>query len=116
MMLSTLSVLGQCDIDFEFGDVAFGVSPDPALGETFDDALIGSSYFDVLHILLPATAEGVDPNYPPTLPVDSVVVVADAVEEGTLVGIVFTDTLTQEQFHADSLGLEVVLNLSLIHI
>ena len=102
---------GQCDIDFDFGEATFGVSPDPAMGETFLDGMLDESYFDVLHILIPANAAGIDSTYPPTLPVDSVIVLANSVDEaGTFQGIVFTDTVTQEQFFADEIGLEVLFN------
>ena len=102
---------GQCDIDFDFGDATFGVSPDPAMGETFLDGMLDESYFDVLHILIPANAAGIDSTYPPTLPVDSVIVLANSVDgAGMYQGIVFTDTVTQEQFFADEIGLEVLFN------
>ncbi|MGB1347526.1 MAG: T9SS type A sorting domain-containing protein [Flavobacteriales bacterium] len=102
---------GQCDIDFDFGEATFGVSPDPAMGETFLDGMLDESYFDVLHILIPANAAGIDSTYPPTLPVDSVIVLANSVDgAGTFQGIVFTDTVTQEQFFADEIGLEVLFN------
>ena len=102
---------GQCDIDFDFGEATFGVSPDPAMGETFLDGMLDESYFDVLHILIPANAAGIDSTYPPTLPVDSVIVLANSVDEScTFQGIVFTDTVTQEQFFADEIGLEVLFN------
>ena len=61
--LFSLPALSQCDIDFEFGDVAFGVSPDPAAGETFLDGMLEEDYYDVLHILIPATAAGIDSSY-----------------------------------------------------
>ena len=102
---------GQCDIDFDFGEASFGVSPDPAVGETFLDGMLDESYFDVLHILIPANAAGIDSTYPPTLPVDSVIVLANSVDgAGVFQGIVFTDTVTQEQFFADEIGLEVLFN------
>lgn len=89
---------GQCDIEFDFGDALFAVSPDPALGETFTDGMLGESYYDVLHILIPVDASAIVPDFP--LPVDSVV----------LEGVVFMDTVTQEQFFADEIGLEVLFN------
>ena len=102
---------GQCDIDFDFGEATFGVSPDPAMGEIFLDGMLDESYFDVLHILIPANAAGIDSTYPPTLPVDSVIVLANSLDgAGTFQGIVFTDTVTQEQFFADEIGLEVLFN------
>ena len=35
-MLATASVYSQCDIDFDFGDAEFGVSPDPLEDESFE--------------------------------------------------------------------------------
>ena len=111
MLCAAPLVWGQCDIDFDFGEATFGVSPDPAMGETFLDGMLDESYFDVLHILIPANAAGIDSTYPPTLPVDSVIVLANSVDgAGTFQGIVFTDTVTQEQFFADEIGLEVLFN------
>ena len=111
MLFAAPVAWGQCDIDFDFGDATFGVSPDPAMGETFLDGMLDESYFDVLHILIPANAAGIDSTYPPTLPVDSVIVLANSVDgAGVYQGIVFTDTVTQEQFFADEIGLEVLFN------
>ena len=111
MLCAAPSAWGQCDIDCDFGDATFGVSPDPAMGETFLDGMLDESYFDVLHILIPANAAGIDSTYPPTLPVDSVIVLANSVDgAGMYQGIVFTDTVTQEQFFADEIGLEVLFN------
>ena len=64
-----------------------------------------------MHILFPANAAVIDSTYPPTLPVDSVIVLANSVDgAGIYQGIVFTDTVTQEQFFADEIGLEVLFN------
>ncbi|MGB1636729.1 MAG: T9SS type A sorting domain-containing protein [Flavobacteriales bacterium] len=105
------AVQAQCESNFDFGEVAFGVSPDPAAGETFLDGMLEEDYYDVLHILIPATAAGIDSTYPPTLPVDSVIVLEDMVSaDGIYSGVVFTDTVTNEVFHADEIGLEVALN------
>ena len=111
VLLVVCAAHAQCDIEFDFGEVAFGVSPDPAAGETFLDGMLDEDYYDVLHILIPATAAGIDSTYPPTLPVDSVIVLEDVVAgDGTYSGVVFTDTMTNEVFHADEIGLEVALN------
>jgi hypothetical protein len=103
---------GQCDIDFDFGEALFAVSPDPALGETFVDGMLDESYFDVLHILIPVDASAILPDF--NLPVDSVVVQPNStiIEDGSVVyqGVVFTDTVTQEQFFADEIGLEILFN------
>ena len=109
-LLFGASSLAQCNINFDFGDEPFGVSPDPTVGEDFNAGILEEDYFDVLHILIPATAEGIDDTYPPELAVDSVIVIADAINGDAYTGIVFTDTATMEEFHAADIGLEVVLN------
>ncbi len=68
----TSTAFGQCVADFDFGDVGFGVSPDPQQGENFDSGVVNQPYIDILHILIPAFAADVDPTYPPTLPIDSI--------------------------------------------
>ncbi|MDA0939593.1 MAG: T9SS type A sorting domain-containing protein [Bacteroidetes bacterium] len=99
----------QCDIDFDFGELEYGVSPDPVAGETFETGMIDEGYFDVLHILIPTSTEPIDPNF--TAALDSVAVMGDFVDaEGMYFGVVFTDTMTQEQFFAEDLGLEVTYN------
>jgi hypothetical protein len=94
------TAFGQCVADFEFGDVGFGVSPDPVLGENFDSGVVGQEYFDVLHILIPTFASDVDDSYPPTLPIDSI----------NLIDVVLTDTVTLMTYSAEELGLMVVCN------
>ena len=79
-MLAMAAGFSQCDIDYDFGDTEFGVSPDPIVGESFLDGMLDEPYYDVLHILIPATAAGIDSTYPPTLPVDSVIVLQDAID------------------------------------
>ena len=110
-VLAMATGFAQCDIDFDFGDAEFGVSPDPTVGESFVDGMLEEPYFDVLHILIPATAAGIDSTYPPTLPVDSVIVLQDAIDaEEMYSGVVFRDVDTDEVFHASDIGLEIVLN------
>ena len=72
--LITTQLLGQCTADFDFGDATLGVSPNPELGEQFEPGVVGESYEDILHILLPQYAAEVDSTlgFPPTLPLDSV--------------------------------------------
>ena len=110
-MLGVGNVFAQCNIDHDFGEEPFGVSPDPTAGESFNAGVLDEDYFDVLHILIPSTAAGIDSAYPPQLAVDSVIVMADMVNgSGEYSGVVFTDTATMEEFHAADIGLEVVLN------
>ena len=90
----------QCEIDYDFGDLGFGVSPDAQLGETFANGEVGQDYYDVLHILVPESAADVDPVYPPTLPVDSL----------TVDFITFQDTTNWDEYSIEELGLEIVCN------
>ena len=91
---------GQCDINYDFGDAGFGVSPDTQLGETFDNAEVGINYYDILHVLVPEFASDVDPIYPPTLPIDSL----------TVISITVQDTVTWEEYPLEYLGLNYVCN------
>ena len=69
--MMTVVSFSQCDIDYDFGDVGFGISPDAALGETFMNGEVNQEYYDVIHVLVPTYASDVDEEYPPTLPIDS---------------------------------------------
>lgn len=111
LLLSTSMMHAQCDSDFDFGELEFGVSPDPALEESFIDGMLGEPYLDVLHILIPANAAGIDDTYPPTLPVDSVIVADDVVNgENDYSGVVFVDIATEETFFAEEIGLSLSYN------
>ena len=101
----------QCSIDYDFGEATFGVSPDPVLGEAFQAACVNQPYMDVLHLLFPATAAGIDETYPPTLPLDSVIVADDVVNgENDYSGVVFVDIDTEESFFASEIGLSLAYN------
>ena len=71
--LMTTQLLGQCTADFDFGDATLGVSPNPELGEQFEPGVVGESYEDILHILLPQFVLEIDSTLPfsPTTPLDS---------------------------------------------
>ena len=99
-LLLTSTMFGQCEVDFDFGDVGFGISPDPTLGEALESGVVNLEYIEVIHILIPAFASDVDPTYPPTLPIDSL----------SLDGVVLTDTVTLEEYSPEELGLEVICN------
>ncbi|GEM_PF-652747 len=64
----------QCVADYDFGDDVTGIAPDPYQGETFDPAILGEPYLDVLHMLIPEFVLEVDPTLPfsPTTTLDSV--------------------------------------------
>ena len=58
------SSYSQCVADYDFGDDVIGIAPDPYQGETFDPAILGESYVDVLHMLIPEFVLEVDPTLP----------------------------------------------------
>ena len=62
----------QCSADFDFMGAPFGISPNPALGETFVEGDINQPYEDVLHVILPTTT-GAIPGAPLDVPLDSLV-------------------------------------------
>lgn len=90
------TVFSQCDPDFDFGGMEWGVSPDASSGEQFETAFLNVPYLDVFHIVVPTDASAIDPMF--QLPLDSVL----------LSEIVLTDTLTLEQFSLTDIGLEMV--------
>ena len=100
---------GQCDSDFDFA--SSDSWSQPAIGESFLPGCLESDYYDVWHFLIPDTAAGIDPTYSSTLPLDHVIFLQDAIDaNGVYSGVVFTDTATNEVFHATDIGLEVLLN------
>lgn len=72
---------GQCNPDYDFGDVGFGVFPDISAGENFDDAIVNEPYADTLHILVPTTAADIDDGLPPVL-IDSIKLVSVSLNLG----------------------------------
>ena len=99
-LLLSSSAFGQCEVDYDFGDVGFGISPDPTIGEYLEAGVVNQEYIDVIHILIPAFASDIDPDYPPTLPIDSVL----------LESVVLTDNVTLVEYSPEELGLEVICN------
>ena len=68
------SGLAQCMADFDFGDAPFGISPDPALDETFAEGTVGTPYADTLHILMPTLASDLGGDFDLPIAIDSMVV------------------------------------------
>lgn len=68
----------QCVADYDFGDQALGIAPDPYQGETFEPAIVDEPYLDILHMLIPVYILDVDPTLPfsPTTTLDSVQLVS----------------------------------------
>lgn len=72
---TALFAQANCTADYDFGAAPFGVSPDPAIGETFDVGVVGEPYLEVIHIKIPSDAselelEGV--MVPPGVAIDSI--------------------------------------------
>ena len=80
MLMAPGVLSAQCTADFDFNGAVFGVSPDPTLGETFADGLVGQPYEDVLHVILPSNTGDI-PGAPVSFPLDSIVL-----EDLSLVG------------------------------
>ena len=70
--MTTLGAWAQCSADFDFMGAPFGVSPNPALGETFVEGQVNQPYEDVLHVILPTTT-GAIPGAPLDVPLDSLI-------------------------------------------
>lgn len=70
--LITANGWAQCSADFDFMGAPFGISPNPALGETFVEGDINQAYEDVLHVILP-TSTGAIPGAPLDVPLDSLI-------------------------------------------
>ena len=71
-MAMAVSGWSQCSADFDFMGAPFGVSPNPAIGETFVEGDINQPYEDVLHVILPTTT-GAIPGAPLDVPLDSLI-------------------------------------------
>jgi hypothetical protein len=70
-VVALASANAQCVADYDFGDVGFGVSPDPEMGESFEVGVIGVAYVDDIHILVPTQANDIDESIPAGIPIDS---------------------------------------------
>lgn len=56
--------ISQCNpMDHDWQGAAFGVSPDPNMGETFVDGYVGQNYNDVVYVLAPQDVGDVDSLY-----------------------------------------------------
>lgn len=66
--------MAQCNpLDHDWQGSLFGVSPDPAMGETFVDGYLDVYYNDVVYVLAPTSAGQIDPVYEPfNINIDSI--------------------------------------------
>ena len=72
MAAVTVGGWAQCTADFDFMGAEFGISPNPALGETFVDGTVNQSYTETIHVIIPANTADI-PDAPIELELDSVV-------------------------------------------
>ena len=96
-LLSILYTQAQCDPDYDFGESNFGVSPDPTIGESFEDAYLGVPYEDIIHVLSPTDAGDINELFAgyaiDSLSLDSVKIM-----------------MGDESVHLEEVGLEVLCN------
>lgn len=97
--LVAFTVSAQCEADHDFGTISWGVYPDAAQGESFLPGVVTHDYYDVMHILVPSTAQDFDAALPPAV-LDSMV----------LTGVTLFDVTTELQYNPEDLGLEYVCN------
>ncbi len=86
----------QCSTEFDWGSEVFGVSPDPALGETFADGEIDLPYSAEIHVLVPENSSALLDGT--NFAIDSVRLDSVTLIQG---GVTYT---------LDELGLELVCN------
>lgn len=98
--MASFAAGAQCVADYDFGTAPFGVSPDPLLGESFDQAVLNVEYSDVIHIKVPTSAADIDPTFPEAAPIDSI----------TLVGVNLVDVNNANTYTVQDIGLNIVCN------
>lgn len=65
----SISGFAQCNpASYDWGTATYGVSPNPTLGETFNDGYVGVPYQDEVYVLCPSNIQDIDPTF--LLPVD----------------------------------------------
>lgn len=83
LMWSVLAA-AQCSTeDYSFGTAEFGVSPDPALGESFEVGVLGQPYEDIIHLLIPTDPGDVDSTFAGLGTIDSLKLMSVMVMNGT---------------------------------
>ena len=68
----------------------FGVSPDAAEGETFEDGIVGQPYSETIHVMLPSSLADV-PDSPVTSGLDSVAIESIVLEDETGAVVLLAD-------------------------
>lgn len=98
-MAACMSIVmsAQCDNDYDFGEVEFGVAPDPALGEEFDQAVINEFYSDTINLIVPLDAGVVNEAF-----------TGFTIDSLSLDGVFVT--IDSEQVDLSTIGLEIICN------
>jgi len=92
----------DCAADFDFMGASFGLSPNPALGESFVDGVVGQPYEEVIHVLTPSMTSDI-----PDLPID--LPIPFPVDSVTLDGISLVGE-SGEEISLEELGLSLTAN------
>ncbi len=96
----TLGSIAQCNpLNHDWTGVAYGVAPDPTIGENFITGIVGEPYEDVVYVLSPSDAGQIDSAYA------GFGIVIDSLH---LDSIVFFDGLVWKQ--TSFLGLNITCN------
>jgi hypothetical protein len=86
VVISSIVGIAQCDPNaFDWGAETFGVSPNPALGETFVSGVVGEPYSDIVYVKAPSQISDIPgaPDLPvaiDSLSLDSITYVVGDVE------------------------------------
>lgn len=73
ILSSALFAQAQCAPDaHDWAGAAYGVSPNPQIGEQFQTAYLNQEYSDVIYVKAPSSSTDVDPTFPITIPLDSI--------------------------------------------
>ena len=93
----------QCEADFDFGEAAFGISPDFSTGESLEIGYVDDAYYDIIHMLIPQYALDVDSTLPipGTLELDSIELISITMADMSFPDVIYTP---------EELGLELICN------
>ena len=95
----SLTSNAQCNpASYDWGTATYGVSPNPTLGETFNDGYVGVPYQDEVYVLCPSNIQDIDPTF--LLPVD--------IDSVSLNGISIFNGISYTPI--ESIGLQVTCN------
>jgi hypothetical protein len=73
VFLNAIIVLAQCDpAAHDWAGAAYGVSPNPQLGEQFQTAYLNQPYSDVIYVKAPSSSTDIDSTLTIDIPLDSI--------------------------------------------